>query len=138
MRALIQRAESASVSADGRPAGRIGAGLLVLLGVGEGDGPEGVERLARKTVGLRVFEGPDGRMSEPLGAREILCVSQFTLYADTQRGNRPSFSAAAAPALAEPLYEAYCDAVGAERGVFGALMRVELIADGPVTVMLEA
>jgi D-tyrosyl-tRNA(Tyr) deacylase len=85
-----------------------------------------------------VFPDADGHMNEPLGEREVLCVSQFTLYGDTRRGNRPSFVAAAAPDRAEPLYELFCSRAGAERGRFGAHMEIEMVADGPVTVMLEA
>ena len=87
---------------------------------------------------LRVFADADGHMNEPLGNREVLCVSQFTLYGDATRGNRPSFIAAARPELAEPLYERFCERAGALRGVFGAHMDVELVNDGPVTLLLEA
>jgi D-aminoacyl-tRNA deacylase len=85
-----------------------------------------------------VFDDADGRMNEPLGEREVLCVSQFTLYGDARKGNRPSFVAAARPAQAEPLYERFADRLGARRGVFGARMAVELVNDGPVTLLLEA
>ncbi|MDP5033713.1 MAG: D-aminoacyl-tRNA deacylase, partial [Solirubrobacteraceae bacterium] len=87
---------------------------------------------------LRIFDDSEGRMSEALGERELLCVSQFTLYASTSKGNRPSFTGAAPPELAEPLYERFCEQLGAERGRFGAAMEVELVNDGPVTLMLEA
>ena len=116
----------------------IGPGLLVLLGVARGDDRAAAERLAEKVRALRVFADADGHMNEPLGEREILCVSQFTLYGDTHRGNRPSFLAAAPSAQAEPLYERFCAAAGARRGVFGAHMEVELVGDGPVTLLLEA
>jgi D-aminoacyl-tRNA deacylase len=138
MRALVQRVSRAAVTADGRELAAIGPGLLVLLGIGAGDGEAEADRLAEKVRALRVFEDADGRMNEALGEREALCVSQFTLYADTRRGNRPSFTAAAAPELAERLYERFCDRLDARRGSFGGRMAVELVNDGPVTVMLEA
>jgi D-aminoacyl-tRNA deacylase len=116
----------------------IGPGLLVLLGVRDGDTEAIADRLAAKVRALRVFEDADGRMNEALGDREVLAVSQFTLYADASKGNRPSFVHAAPPELAEPLYERFCDALGASRGVFGARMQVELVNDGPVTILLEA
>jgi D-aminoacyl-tRNA deacylase len=137
MRALVQRVSRAAVEIDCRKLSAIGPGLLVLLGVTHADDRATAERLAGKVRALRVFEDGDGRMNEPLGEREILCVSQFTLYADTRRGNRPSFVDAARPELAEPLYELFCARAGAKRGVFGAHMRVELVNDGPVTIMLE-
>jgi D-aminoacyl-tRNA deacylase len=137
MRALVQRVSRASVSVDGVEVAAIGAGLLVLLGVGEGDGERDADRLADKLRALRIFEDADGRMNEALGEREVLCVSQFTLYADTRKGNRPSFTGAADPALAEALYERLCDRLDARRGVFGARMAVDLVNDGPVTLMLE-
>src|SRR5690242_8375872 len=112
--------------------------MLILLGVGVGDGAEEADRLAKKVRKLRIFPDAEGRMNEPLGEREVLCVSQFTLYSDARRGNRPSFVAAAGPELAEPLYERFCDRLGARRGVFGALMAVELVNDGPVTLLLES
>ena len=127
----------ASVRVGGDELAAIGPGLLVLLGVHRDDGPAEVERLARKVRALRVFADADGRMNEPLGEREVLCVSQFTLLADTSRGNRPSYVQAAAPEVAEPLYERFCELVDARRGAFGASMEVELVNDGPVTLMLE-
>jgi len=138
MRALVQRVSRAAVTVEGRTVASIGPGLLVLLGVGHDDDAASAERLAHKVRALRVFPDAAGHMNEPLGGREILCVSQFTLYGDTRRGNRPSFVAAAAPEMAEPLYERFCSAASAERGVFGAHMSVELVNDGPVTVMVEA
>jgi D-aminoacyl-tRNA deacylase len=138
LRALIQRVSRAAVSIDGREVAAIGAGLLVLLGIAPGDSEDEAERLAAKVRALRIFDDDDGRMNEALGDREALCVSQFTLYADTRKGNRPSFTQAAAPELAQPLYERFCERLGARRGVFGARMAVELVNDGPVTVMLEA
>ena len=137
MRALVQRVASASVTVDEREVSRIGPGMLVLLGVGKGDGPEQAERLADKLLKLRVFEDADGRTNEALGEREILCVSQFTLMADVSRGNRPGFGAAAEPALAEELYERVCERLGAARGRFGARMAVELVNDGPFTLLVE-
>jgi len=137
MRALIQRVSSASVRVEGETVGAIGAGLCVLLGVGPGDDQQCCDRLAEKLRALRIFDDGEGKMSEPLGERAVLCVSQFTLYASTSKGNRPSFTGAAAPELAEPLYERFCEQLGAERGVFGAAMEVELVNDGPVTLMLE-
>ncbi|MFN8112555.1 MAG: D-aminoacyl-tRNA deacylase [Solirubrobacterales bacterium] len=137
MRALVQRVSSASVRVDDRTTGAIGPGLLVLLGVAPGDGEEEARRIARKVGALRVFDDADGRMSEPLGDRGILCVSQFTLYGDVRKGNRPSFTGAAPPEVAEPLYELVCELLGAERGEFGAAMEVELVNDGPVTLMVE-
>jgi D-tyrosyl-tRNA(Tyr) deacylase len=137
MRALIQRVSSASVRVDGETVGAIGGGLCVLLGVGPGDDEACCDRLAEKVRALRIFDDPEGRMSEALGERELLCVSQFTLYASTSKGNRPSFTGAAPPELAEPLYERFCEQLGAERGRFGAAMEVELVNDGPVTLMLE-
>ena len=137
MRALVQRVSRASVSVDGVEVAAIGAGLLVLLGVGEGDAEGDADRLADKLQALRIFEDADGQMNDALGDREVLCVSQFTLYADTRKGNRPSFTGAADPVLAEALYERLCDRLDARRGVFGAGMAVELVNDGPVTLMLE-
>jgi D-tyrosyl-tRNA(Tyr) deacylase len=138
MRALIQRVARAAVRVEGREVAWIGPGLLVLLGVTHEDDAAAAERLADKVRALRVFADAEGRMNEPLGEREILCISQFTLYGDTRRGNRPSFAAAAAAAHAEPLYEYFCDRATAKRGVFGAHMEVELVNDGPVTLLLEA
>jgi D-tyrosyl-tRNA(Tyr) deacylase len=138
MRALVQRVSRASVDVGGARVGEIGPGLLVLLGVTHSDRPEDADRLAEKVRGLRVFgDGADGRMNEPLGEREVLCISQFTLYGDARRGNRPSYVDAARPEIAEPLYERFCERLGAQRGVFGAHMEVELVNDGPVTVLIE-
>jgi D-tyrosyl-tRNA(Tyr) deacylase len=138
LRALVQRVSSAAVSVDGREIAQIGPGLLVLLGVSGGDTPTQADRLAEKLRKLRIFDDDEGRMNEPLSGREVLCVSQFTLYGDTRKGNRPSYVAAAPPELAEPIYQRFCDALGARRGLFGARMSVELVNDGPVTLMLEA
>jgi D-aminoacyl-tRNA deacylase len=137
MRALVQRVGRASVSVDGDEVAAIDAGLLVFLGVGETDGEAEADRLADRVRALRVFDDADGRMNEPLGQRKVLCVSQFTLYADTRKGNRPSFVGAAPPDVAEALYERFCDRLDAKRGVFRARMAVELVNDGPVTLMLE-
>ena len=104
----------------------------------DGDGPDQADRLADKVRALRIFEDADGRMNEPLGEREVLCVSQFTLMADTRKGNRPSYMGAARPEEAEPLYERFRERLGAKGGVFGAMMAVELTNDGPVTLLLEA
>jgi D-tyrosyl-tRNA(Tyr) deacylase len=125
------------VSANGDEVASIGPGLLVLLGVTHDDTPETADRLAEKVRALRVFPDAEGRMNEPLGDREVLCVSQFTLYGEARKGNRPSYVAAAPPDRAEPLYELFCERLGAKRGVFGALMAVELVNDGPVTLLLE-
>jgi D-aminoacyl-tRNA deacylase len=137
VRALVQRVSRASVTVDGDLVAEIGPGLLLFLGVTHDDGEPQADRLADKVRALRVFPDAEGRMNEALGERETLCVSQFTLYGDTRRGNRPSYVAAAPPERAEPLYERFCEQVGARRGVFGALMEVELVNDGPVTLMLE-
>jgi D-tyrosyl-tRNA(Tyr) deacylase len=137
LRALVQRVSRAAVRVDGETTGAIGAGLLVLLGVTHDDTEADCDRLADKVRALRVFPDAEGRMNEPLGGREVLCVSQFTLYGDARKGNRPSYVAAARPEQAEPLYERFCDRLGAQRGVFGAMMDVELVNDGPVTLLLE-
>jgi D-tyrosyl-tRNA(Tyr) deacylase len=138
VRALVQRVSRASVRVDGGVVGSIGPGLLVLLGVTHDDTPAVADKLADKLLKLRVFPDDDGRMNEPLGPnRAVLCISQFTLYGDARKGNRPSYVAAAPPELAEPLYERVCDALGAQRGVFGAHMEVELVNDGPVTLLVE-
>ena len=138
MRALVQRVSRAAVHVDGRVIAAIGPGLLVLLGIAREDNHAAADRLAEKVRSLRIFDDRHGRMNEPLGEREILCVSQFTLYGDTRRGNRPSFVAAASSAQAEPLYERFCTRAAARQGLFGAHMAVELVNDGPVTVLLEA
>jgi D-tyrosyl-tRNA(Tyr) deacylase len=138
MRALVQRVSRAGVRVDGALVAEIGPGLLVLLGIARDDDAAAAERLAEKVRALRVFADADGHMNDALGEREILCVSQFTLYGDTRRGNRPSFAAAAPSAQAEPLYERFCERANAKRGVFGAYMDVELVNDGPVTLLLEA
>jgi D-tyrosyl-tRNA(Tyr) deacylase len=139
VRALVQRVSSASVSVDGELIAEIGPGLLVLLGVRRGDGHEDADWIARKLQALRIFEDDEGKMNcsvEDAGG-EILCVSQFTLYGDARKGNRPSFVDAAPPEEAEPLYERVREALGAQGGRFGARMAVELVNDGPVTLLVE-
>jgi D-aminoacyl-tRNA deacylase len=138
VRALVQRVSSAAVRVAGETVSEIGPGLLVLLGVRAGDTADDADWLAAKVGALRIFPDADGRMNEPLSGREVLCVSQFTLYGEPRRGNRPSYATAAPPEEAEPLYERFCDAIGALRGVFGALMEVELVNDGPVTLLVES
>lgn len=138
MRGLVQRVSRAAVRVDGRVVGQVGPGLLILLGVHQSDTARDADQLAAKVRALRIFPDAEGRMNEPLGEREVLCVSQFTLYGDARRGNRPSYTAAARPEVAEPLYERFCAALDAERGVFGAHMEVELVNDGPVTLLLES
>jgi D-tyrosyl-tRNA(Tyr) deacylase len=140
MRVVLQRVSRAASS----PGGSIGAGLLVLLGVADGDDPATAARLARKVAALRIFEGEDGRFDRSLVdvGGEALVVSQFTLIADTANGNRPSFSGAARPEAAEPLYDQFAAelrglGIRVETGVFGARMAVELVNDGPVTIVLE-
>ena len=135
----MQRVSEAAVEVGGERVAAIGPGMLVLLGVGRGDGPEQADRLARKLLALRIFDDAEGRMNlsvEDAGG-EVLCVSQFTLYGDARKGNRPSFVDAAPPEEAEPLYERVREALGARGGSFGARMAVSLVNDGPVTVMLE-
>jgi D-tyrosyl-tRNA(Tyr) deacylase len=138
VRALVQRVSQAAVTVEGERVAQIGPGIVVLLGVRHGDSEQIADKLASKVRALRIFDDDEGRMDEPLGDREALCVSQFTLYADTRRGNRPSYTEAAPTEDAEPLYERFCEALGAKRGVFGACMGVALVNDGPVTVLLEA
>ena len=137
MRALVQRVSQAAVDVEGERVAQIGPGMLVLLGVGVGDGEEEGDRLADKVRALRIFDDAEGRMNEPLGEREILCVSQFTLYGDACKGNRPSYVSAARPELAEPLYDRFCERLAAKKGVFGACKGVALVNDGPVTLMVE-
>jgi D-aminoacyl-tRNA deacylase len=144
MRAVVQRVSSARVVAAGEPVGEIGAGLCVLLGVAETDDEAAAERLAGRVARLRIFENDDGKFDHSvLDARgSVLVVSQFTLIADTAKGNRPSFSHAGRPELAEPLYERFCGALRGlglpvQTGVFGARMALELVNDGPVTIVLD-
>ena len=137
MRALVQRVSEAAVTVDDEEVASIGPGLLILLGVSASDTHEAADALAAKVRALRVFDDAEGRMNEPLGEREALCVSQFTLYGDTTRGNRPSYANAAPAEQAEALYERFCERLGAKRGRFGARMAVELTNEGPVTLLLE-
>ena len=140
MRAVVQRVSSAAVAVGGERVAAIGPGLLVLLGVRRGDTEEAADRLARKVRALRILDDDEGRMNRSVAdaGGEILCVSQFTLYGDARRGNRPSYVDAAPPEEAEPLYERVRSALGASGGRFGARMAVELVNDGPVTILLEA
>ncbi len=139
MRAVVQRVASASVTVEGSRVASIGRGLVVLLGVRVGDDEAAADRLARKVHALRIFEDDSGRMNLSVSdaGGEILCVSNFTLYGDARKGNRPSFVEAAAPDLAEPLYERVRSALGAAGGVFGARMAVTLVNDGPVTLLID-
>jgi D-tyrosyl-tRNA(Tyr) deacylase len=135
---LVQRVSQAAVDVEGERVTQIGPGLLVLLGLRRGDTAEDADRLADKVRALRIFDDAEGRMNEPLGTREVLCVSQFTLYGDTRKGNRPSYVEAAPAADAEPLYDRFCERIGARKGVFGACMGVALVNDGPVTLLIES
>jgi D-tyrosyl-tRNA(Tyr) deacylase len=144
MKAVIQRVEEASVSVDGRCAGSIGHGLLVFLGVLEGDTKEKAQRLAEKIAKLRIFKDENGKTNLSSGevGGELLVVSQFTLCADCRRGNRPSFANAALGKLAEELYEYFIQCcrglyIKVEKGVFGASMKVSLVNDGPFTLVVE-
>ena len=146
MRIVIQRVSEARVSVDGEVKGEIGRGLMVLVGVEDGDTEADAEWLAQKTIGLRIFSDAEGVMNLSVAqvGGGILAVSQFTLTASTRKGNRPSYIRAAGHQLAVPLYEAYCRKVGeklgieVKRGVFGADMKVELINDGPVTIIIDS
>ena len=146
MRAVIQRVLEASVKNEGRSVSRIGSGLLVLLGVEEGDTAEDVAWLSGKVARLRIFSDPEGKMNQSVldVGGEIIVVSQFTLHASTKKGNRPSFLRAAAPGISEPLYRQFCSALEREtakpvgRGVFGADMKVALVNDGPVTILIDS
>jgi D-aminoacyl-tRNA deacylase len=149
MRALVQRVSRAEVRVDGVARGRIGRGLLVMVAIGKADTPDDGRALAEKIVNLRVFENDAGRMDRTLleSSREILCVSEFTLYGDCRRGRRPSYTAAASPESARPLYEAFVDSLRAlvaacggkvETGKFQAMMEVEAVNDGPVTLLLDS
>jgi D-tyrosyl-tRNA(Tyr) deacylase len=139
MRAVVQRVSEASVTVDGEVVGRIGLGLLVLLGVHRDDTDTQADRIAEKLLALRVFQDGDGRMNRSVVdvGGEILCVSQFTLYGDTRKGTRPSYGQAAPGEVAEPLYERVRERLGAQGGVFGAEMAVGLINDGPVTLVVD-
>jgi D-tyrosyl-tRNA(Tyr) deacylase len=139
VRAVVQRVSRATVAVDGEEVAAIGNGLLVLLGVRRGDGEEQADRLASKLLALRIFGDEQGRMNLSLRdvGGEVLCVSQFTLYGDVRRGNRPSFAEAAAPDRAEALYDRVRESLGARGGRFGAHMEVALVNDGPVTLLLD-
>ena|SRR5690242_4970023 len=138
MRALVQRVSRAAVKVEDRTVASIGPGLMVLLGVSAQDTAHDAEWLADKVRALRIFDDADGRMNEPLGSRETLCVSQFTLYGEARRGNRPSFVQAASGERARPLYERFCEVLRCKRGVFGAVMSIEMVAQGPVTLLVES
>jgi D-aminoacyl-tRNA deacylase len=145
MRALLQRVSHASVTVDGQVAGQIGQGLLVLLGIGHGDGEAQIKILSDKIAHLRIFEDDEGKMNRSLLdiGGSALVVSQFTLYADARRGRRPGFTGAAPPSIAEPLVVRFKDALAGygltvAGGVFGAYMQVELVNDGPVTIWLDS
>ena len=140
MRAVVQRVSRASVSVDGERVSAIGPGLLVLLGIRRGDGEAEADWIVRKLLALRIFEDAGGRMNRSVVevGGEILCVSQFTLYGDARKGNRPGFVEAAPPEQAEPLYERVRAGLGARPGRFGAHMSVELVNDGPVTLIVES
>jgi D-tyrosyl-tRNA(Tyr) deacylase len=135
----VQRVSEASVTVGDEEVAAIGPGLLVLLGVRHGDGEAEADRLAAKLLALRVFEDAEGKLNLSVAdvGGEVLCVSQFTLYGDTRKGNRPSFVDAAPPDEAEPLYERVRSGLGAKGGVFGARMAVSLVNDGPVTLVIE-
>jgi D-aminoacyl-tRNA deacylase len=136
---VVQRVTEASVTVDGEVVGRIGAGLLVLLGVHRDDGEAAADRIAEKLLALRIFPDEQGRMNRSVidVGGEILCVSQFTLYGETRKGTRPSFGAAAPSELAEPLYERVRMRLGAAGGIFGAHMAVASVNDGPVTLVVD-
>jgi len=144
VRALIQRVSEASVEVDGERIAAIGGGMLVLVAAGATDGPEAPAQLAAKVAGLRIFADAEGRMNRSIAdvGGEALVVSQFTLYADVRRGNRPGFTDAAPPGIGEPLVDAFCAALREEgvpvaTGRFGAHMQVALVNDGPVTIWLD-
>jgi len=145
MKALLQRVTKASVSVDGHITGKIDAGLVILLGVQNGDSVEDAKYLAEKCANLRIFADEKGKFSHSLRdvKGEALVVSQFTLYGDTSKGRRPNFSAAAPPETSKPLYEKFMNAlsvleINVESGAFGAMMLLELRNDGPVTLMIES
>ncbi len=149
MRAVVQRVSRAEVRADGQVIGRIGAGLLVLVAIGAGDTPEAAEAFAGKVLNLRILNDEEGKMNRCLldAGGEVLCVSQFTLYGDARHGRRPSYAGAAVPAAAQPLYERLLEAlrslgkakdIRVEAGRFQAMMEVESVNDGPVTILLDS
>jgi D-tyrosyl-tRNA(Tyr) deacylase len=138
MKVVVQRVLSAAVRTGDGEVSRIGEGMLALLGVARGDTGETARLLARKVKALRIFSDRQGRLAEALGEREILCVSQFTLLGDVSRGNRPGFGNAAPAEEAEPIYELFCEEIGASKGAFGEEMSIDTILDGPVTIEIEA
>ena len=145
MRAVVQRVSESSVEIEGRVVGRIGPGLLVLLGVGKADTDEDVDWMVEKVSHLRIFEDDHGKMNRSLleGSRSLLAVSQFTLYGDARKGRRPAFVEAKEPAEAKRLYERFCERARAlgldvQTGVFAAQMKVSLVNDGPVTLILDS
>lgn len=145
MRLLIQRVSRAQVSVDTEVVGRIGAGLVILVGVGHGDSSDVADALANRSIDLRIFRDQVGKTNRSVSdvGGQVLAISQFTLFADTSRGRRPSFLGAAPPELGKELYERFCDAIAqrglrVERGVFGAEMQVELVNDGPMTIWLDS
>ncbi|MEO5917416.1 MAG: D-aminoacyl-tRNA deacylase [Luteolibacter sp.] len=146
MRAVIQRVLEASVTIDGECVSRIGSGLLILLGVEDGDTAEDVAWLSGKVARMRIFADADDKMNLSVldTGGGIIVVSQFTLHASTKKGNRPSFLKSAAPAVSEPLYGKFCEALESElgkpvgRGIFGADMKVALVNDGPVTILIDS
>ena len=145
MRAVVQRVKKAEVRVAGRPIAAVGAGMLVLVGIGQGDTLQDAQSLADKILNLRIFDDPDGRMNLSLldSRGELLCVSQFTLYGDCRKGRRPSYDRAARPETASQLYESFVAALRAgsvtvQTGQFQAMMEVELVNDGPVTLLLDS
>jgi D-aminoacyl-tRNA deacylase len=145
MRLLIQRVTRASVAVDGRVVGEIGPGLVALVGVGHGDTDDTARAMATKVVDLRIFRDDDGKTNRSLidAGGSVLAISQFTLFADTRKGRRPSFLDAAPPELGNSVYERFCAAVEERdvkvaRGIFGAEMKVELVNDGPMTIWLDS
>lgn len=146
MRAVIQRVSEASVEVEGNITSHIGPGLLVLLGITEGDGPEDIDYLVKKITQLRIFNDPDDKMNLSVADvnGSLLIVSQFTLYADSRKGNRPSYIRSAPPAISQPLYEQFLTSVRSKfsgpvgTGIFGAMMKVSLVNEGPVTLILDS
>ena len=145
MRVVLQRVSRAAVRVDGETVGEIGAGMLALVGVAEGDDEAAADRIAAKVAGLRIFSDAEGRFNESVAeiGGAVLVVSQFTLISDVRKGRRPSFTVAARPELAEPLVERFAQQLEAEgltvaRGVFGAMMEVDLVNDGPFTVVIDS
>ncbi len=145
MRAVVQRVTSGEVSVEGRTVGRVGRGLVIFLGIAHDDGPDDLSYLAKKVSSLRIFEDNEGKMNLSVkeAGGELLCVSQFTLYGDCRKGNRPSFTGAARPENAESIYLEFCDylrgkGLTVKTGKFGAMMKVEVANNGPVTILLDS